>query len=151
MDDPFNILAIITFFLTSTVITTLVSRAHSRAERLVLTNANLEAQIAERKQAEESLRQSEERFRLVLESIGAQVMSTTLEGELEFVNQPVLDYFGKTMEQLKGWRTSDVLHPDDLASAIAVWKDSIERRFSYDVDHRFRRSDGVYRWFHVRG
>src|SRR3984885_15742000 len=151
VDDPFNLLAIITFFLTSTVITTLVSRARSRAAQLVLTNANLEAQIAERKQAEEGLRQSEQRFRLVLESIGAQVISTTLEGELEFVNQPVLDYFGKTIEQLKGWRTSDVLHPDDLASAIAVWKDSIEKGLSYDVDHRFRRSDGVYRWFHVRG
>jgi PAS domain S-box-containing protein len=151
VDDPFNILAIITFFLTSTVITTLVSRAHSRAERLVSTNANLEAQIAERKQAEDGLRQSDEKFRLVLESIGSQVISTTLEGELDFVNQPVLDYFGKTMEQLKGWRTSDVLHPDDLASAIAVWKDSIEKGLSYDVDHRFRRSDGVYRWFHVRG
>src|ERR1700722_20219720 len=151
VDDPFNILAIITFFLTSTVITTLVSRAHSRAERLVLTNANLEAQIAERKQSEERLRQSEERFRLVLESIGAQVITTTLEGELDFVNQPVLDYFGRTLEQLKGWRTADILHPDDLASAIAVWKDSIEKRLSYDVDHRFRRSDGVYRWFHVCG
>jgi formate hydrogenlyase transcriptional activator len=107
--------------------------------------------LSEQKRAEEGLRQSEERFRLILESIGAQVITTTLEGELDFVNQPVLDYFGKTMEQLKGWRTTDVLHPDDLASAIAVWKDSIEKGLSYDVDHRFRRSDGVYRWFHVRG
>jgi len=107
--------------------------------------------LSEQKRAEEGLRQSEERFRLVLECIGAQVITTTLEGELEFVNQPVLDYFGKTMEQLKGWRTTDVLHPDDLASAIVVWKDSIEKGLSYDVDHHFRRSDGVYRWFHVRG
>ncbi|HWY59830.1 MAG TPA: sigma 54-interacting transcriptional regulator, partial [Terriglobales bacterium] len=107
--------------------------------------------LSEQKRAEEGLRQSQERFRLVLESIGAQVISTTVEGELDFVNQPVLDYFGKTMEQLKDWRTTDVLHPDDLDSAIAVWKDSIEKGLSYDVDHRFRRSDGVYRWFHVRG
>ena len=107
--------------------------------------------LSEQKRAEEGLRQSEERFRLVLESIGAQVITTTLEGELDFVNQPVLDYFGKTMEQLKGWPTPDVLHPDDLAGAITVWKDSIEKGLSYDVDHRFRRSDDVYRWFHVRG
>ena len=97
------------------------------------------------------MRQSEERFRLVLECIGAQVITTTLEGELDYVNQPVLDYFGKIMEQLNGWRTTDVLHPDDLASTIAVSKDSIEKGLSYDVDHRFRRSGGVYRWFHVRG
>jgi PAS domain S-box-containing protein len=107
--------------------------------------------LSEQKRAEEGLRQGEQRFRLVLENIGAQVIATTLEGELEFVNQPVLDYFGKTKEQMNGWRTSDVIHPDDLASAIAVWKGSIESGASYDVDHRFRRSDGVYRWFHVVG
>lgn len=53
--------------------------------------------IEERKQAEEGLRQSEERFRLVLDSLGAHVIATTLEGELEFANQPSLDYFGKTL------------------------------------------------------
>jgi PAS domain S-box-containing protein len=108
--------------------------------------------ITERKLVEEGFRQSEERLRLVLDSIGAHVMVTTSEGELEFVNQPSLDYFGKTLEELKRWLTSNVIiHPDERASAIAVWRRSVETGVSYDVDNRFRRSDGVYRWFHVRG
>jgi formate hydrogenlyase transcriptional activator len=130
----------------------------SRAEPLRASDGTLlywigvNLDIEERKLAKQGLQQSEERFRSVLESIAAQVITTTLEGEIEFVNQPVLDYFGKTIEELNGWRTSgDVVHPDDLADAIAVWRRSIEKGVSYDVDHRFRRSDGVYRWFHVRG
>jgi len=108
--------------------------------------------ITERKLVEEGFRQSEERLRLVLDSIGAHVMVTTSEGELDFVNQPSLDYFGKTLEELKRWLTSNVIiHPDERASAIAVWRRSVETGVSYDVDNRFRRSDGVYRWFHVRG
>jgi len=108
--------------------------------------------ITERKLVEEGFRQSEERLRLVLDSIGAHVMVTTSEGELDFVNQPSLDYFGKTLEELKRWLTSNVIiHPDERASAIAVWRRAVETGVSYDVDNRFRRSDGVYRWFHVRG
>ncbi len=129
---------------------------HVQAHALKDPSANIEfvgavTDITERKLAEEGLRQSEERFRLVLEGIGAHIIVTTLEGELEFANQPSLDYFGKTLEELKGWRNGDLLHPDDLASAIAVWERSIVEGVSYDVDHRFRRYDGVYRWFHVRG
>ena len=129
----------------------------SRAEPLRASDGTLlywigvNLDIEERTLAEESLRQSEERFRLVLDSIGAHVIATTLEGELEFVNQPSLDYFGKTLEELKGWTSGDILHPDDLARAIEVWRGSIEKGISYDVDHRFRRYDGVYRWFHVCG
>jgi PAS domain S-box-containing protein len=79
----------------------------SRAEPLRASDGTLlywigvNLDIEERKLAEEGLRQSEERFRLVLENLAAQVIATTLEGELEFVNQPVLDYFGQTIEQIE--------------------------------------------------
>jgi formate hydrogenlyase transcriptional activator len=123
-----------------------------RGETGVVEIVGAVTDITERKLVEEGFRQSEERLRLVLDSIGAHVMATTSEGELEFVNQPSLDYFGKTLEELKRWLTSNVIvHPDERANAIAVWRRSVEKGVSYDLDNRFRRSDGVYRWFHVHG
>src|ERR1700730_8554711 len=55
VEDPFNVAAIFTFLTVSAVITRLVASVHKRAPHPALTNATLEGQIAERKQAEEAL------------------------------------------------------------------------------------------------
>ena len=73
------------------------------------------------------------------------------EGTVEFINERVREYFGRTLEQLEGWTMSDAVHPDDLPGAVAKWRRSIETGQSYDFDHRLRRFDGVYRWFHAGG
>src|SRR2546421_7342587 len=63
--------------------------------------------IDDRKRAEEALRARELSFRLIVDSIPAPVAVTTPSGEVEGVNQPTLEYFGKTFEEVKGWKTSD--------------------------------------------
>jgi PAS domain S-box-containing protein len=107
--------------------------------------------IEERKQAEEVLRESEKSVRLIVDSIAGLVAMMTPEGEVEFVNNRVLEYFGKTLEELKGWATSDAVHPDDLPQAVAAWIHSVETGDTFDLDERLRGSDGTYRWFHIRG
>ncbi|HKE59962.1 MAG TPA: PAS domain-containing protein, partial [Pyrinomonadaceae bacterium] len=107
--------------------------------------------IDDRKRAEEALRQSEERAHLMVDSIDGQIMTATPRGEVEFVNQQVLDYFGKSLEELKDWRTNDAIHPDDLSRALALWTHSIETEKPYQFDQRLRRADGEYRWFRVSG
>src|SRR6476660_5400519 len=77
--------------------------------------------IDDRKIAEKALRVSEEKFRLVVESIDGLVSTLTPEGEVDFVNRQVLEYFGKTFDQLKNWQTSDALHPDDFDRVVALW------------------------------
>jgi PAS domain S-box-containing protein len=107
--------------------------------------------IEDRKRAEEALRQSEERARLMVDSIDGQIMTATPKGEVEFVNQQVLDYFGKSLEELKDWRTNNAIHPEDFPRALALWAHSVETGDPYQFDERLRRADGAYRWFRVRG
>jgi PAS domain S-box-containing protein len=94
-------------------------------------------------------RENEQAFRLIVESIPGLVCTMTAGGEVEFINQRILDYTGKTIEELRDWRP--LVHPDDLALVMARWTRSIETGDAYEVEHRILRADGVYRWFHVRG
>jgi formate hydrogenlyase transcriptional activator len=100
--------------------------------------------------AKEALRASEESFRLIVNSIPGLVNTMTAEGELEFANQRWLDYHGKTLEEMKDWETSDVVHPDDLPRAATAWKRSVETGQPFENEYRIRRADGVYRWFQGR-
>jgi len=107
--------------------------------------------IEDLKRAEQAQRESEQSFRLIVDGIAGLVATMSAGGEVELVNRRVLEYFDKTLEDLKGWTTSDAVHPGDLPHAVAAWRHSIETGDPYDVDHRLRRADGIYRWFNSRG
>jgi PAS domain S-box-containing protein len=107
--------------------------------------------IVRLKRAEEAMRSRELNFQLVVDSIPAPVAVTSPSGEVEGVNQPTLEYFGKTLEELKGWKATDVVHPDDLQHTIAALMKAHETGQAYNVESRHRRADGIYRWFNVLG
>ncbi|MBV8051265.1 MAG: PAS domain-containing protein [Acidobacteriaceae bacterium] len=107
--------------------------------------------IHDRKRIEEELRQSEETARSMVDSIDGLIMTATPQGEVESVNDQVLDYFGKSLEELKDWRTNNAIHPDDLSRALALWAHSVETGEPYQFEQRLRRADSAYRWFRVSG
>jgi PAS domain S-box-containing protein len=101
--------------------------------------------------AEEALRARELNFQLIVDSIPAQVAVIAPTGEVQTLNRPCLEYFGKTLDQLKDWAATDSVHPDDLPHVTKVLTHALETGETYEVESRHRRSDGIYRWFHVRG
>jgi PAS domain S-box-containing protein len=107
--------------------------------------------VTEQEELTQALRRSEEKFRLLVDGIAAQVSTMTTAGELEFVNQQVLDYFGKTSEELKDWRSTDSIHPEELPAVLAEWADCQKTGRPYDIEKRIRRFDGIYHWFRARG
>ncbi len=107
--------------------------------------------IEDRKRVEEGLRASELSWRQIVDNVPGLVATMGATGEVEFLNRQTLEYFGRTSEDLKNWALIGAVHPDDLPSVIEARKKSIETGQIYEVEHRCRRADGVYRWFQVRG
>ena len=107
--------------------------------------------VDERKRAEDALRESERESRLIVDSIPGFIAAFTPGGEVEFVNRPVLEYFGKTMEELKRWGTGGMTHPEDLQRILEHFTHSMASGEPFEWEVRARRFDGVYRWFQSRG
>jgi len=107
--------------------------------------------IDDRKRAEEALRANERNFRLIVDTMPALVCTMTPRGEVELVNRQIHEYFGLTLEQLKNWSMIGAVSEEDLPAVVARWRHSVETGDPYDIEHRIRRSDGMHRWFHVRG
>src|SRR5258708_94056 len=105
--------------------------------------------IEDRRVGEEALREGELPYRLILDNIAGLVSARGPTGAPEFINQQMLEFFGQSLEQLPDW--SSLIHPDDRERVVSQWRRSVESGHPYDVEHRARRADGVYRWIHARG
>lgn len=119
-------------------------------QKIIEQVTHLAAVAIESKNNEAALKESEERFRLIVDTIPGFVCTLSAEGEVELLNRQVLEYFGKTADELKNWATSDAVHPDDLPRVIDAWRLSVQTGQPHDLELRQRRADGVYRWFQSR-
>ena len=105
--------------------------------------------IEKRKSAEDALRASEDNFRQIVDNIPGLVATLNPSGEIELVNQQYLDYFGKSLDEIKSWRVNDILHSDDLHRVEAAFTRAMTTGTALIEEFRYRRADGVYRWFHA--
>jgi PAS domain S-box-containing protein len=90
-------------------------------------------------------------YQLVADSIPALIGVVGPDGTVESCNRAVLEYFGATLDEIQGWASSALIHPDDIQGVIGSQKRSWEAGAWLVSEHRLRRADGVYRWFHVYG
>ena len=103
------------------------------------------------KGAEEALSSGEEELRLLVETIPAYVWRAAPKGDIEYVNERMLEYFGAPLDEIVGWGWAERVHPEDVAFKVRNWLNSLETENPHDVVCRFRGADGQYRWFNVRG
>ena len=107
------------------------------------TNTDVTAQ----RELEAGLREREGRFRQLAEAMPQIVWMTRPDGHHEYYNARWYEYTGKTVEESIGFGWADPLHPDDAGRSRRRWEHSTRTGDPYEIEYRFRRSDGVYRWF----
>lgn len=92
-------------------------------------------------------RRIEEWLRLLSEALPVIVWTALPDGKLDHVGGRALDFFGISVDRLLGEGWQIIIHPDDLAATWEHWKHSLATGDPFEVEYRFRRYDGEYRWF----
>ena len=105
---------------------------------------------ANRKRAEEAVRQSEKQLRDLIETIPAMAFVTRPDGSSEFVSRPWIEYSGLSEEQTAGSGWAVTLHPDDLKQHLAKWRVSRATGQPFENEARHRDAHGNYRWLLAR-
>jgi PAS domain S-box-containing protein len=97
-----------------------------------------------------AVRKSEDELRTLIDTMPILAWTARADGAAEFFSRRWIDYMGVTSEQARetGWTAS--LHPADVQRVVDYWATLVRSREHGEIEARFRRADGEYRWFLIR-
>ena len=106
--------------------------------------------ITERKQAEEAMRVSEERFRTLSSASPIGIFQNDAQGACIYTNARWQEIFGLSLEDSLGDTWAEIIVEEGRAELLAAWKHSVQGRGEFVGDYRILRTDGEERWIHAR-
>jgi PAS domain S-box-containing protein len=114
---------------------------HGRIKRIV----GMVVDITERKRAEEAIKESEQRFRLLADTAPVMIWMSGLDKRPTYFNRPWLDFTGRSETDLQNGLAA-LVHPDDYQKCHEVYCRGFDQRRPFRKECRLRRHDGQYRW-----
>jgi PAS domain S-box-containing protein len=115
------------------------------AQRLRLLGELFATALA-RKQAEITLRESEERLVLMMEASPSMISMSGVDARCTYFNTRWLELTGRKLEQELGDGWAEGIHPEDLEQCLDEYRRAFAAREPFTLEYRLRRADGEYRW-----
>ncbi|RYU91196.1 PAS domain S-box protein [Mucilaginibacter terrigena] len=89
-------------------------------------------------------------FEFVTDFMPVQLWTATTDGELDYVNQQTVDFFGLPMDDIIGAKWLSNVHPDDEQGCISTWMEALQTGSLYQYEFRLRDKNGEYKWHLAR-
>ena len=126
--------------------TLIEERTHNERVKLTRENKELQQELQEQEMETQELREREALFRVIADSVPANIWMSGHNKEFTYFNTGWLIFTGRKLHQevVFGWM--DQIHPDDLAQYKRAYNEAFEERDPFTVEYRLKRSDGNYRW-----
>src|SRR6202040_941683 len=88
---------------------------------------------------------TEDALRRAVDTTPAFIHTARPDGYIDYFNREWLDFFGKSLEDVYGWRWTETVHPDDVAAIVQKWHAALASGEPFEIESRVRRADGSYR------
>jgi PAS domain S-box-containing protein len=102
--------------------------------------------ITARMEAQQALRESEERFRNMADTAPVMIWTSNTENQCTYVNKPWLNFTGRSLDQELGDGWAEAIHAEDYERCLQVHASSYDSKKAFEIEFRLRRNDGEYRW-----
>ncbi len=120
-----------------------------RTTALLAANQRLEQELAQSQRIHRALTASESRFRELVESLPLPIWTCLPDGTCDYLSPQWATYTGRSAEEPFSTGCLQHVHPEDRPTITEQWREAVARVQPLDAELRFKRADGVYRWFHA--
>ncbi|HKP36499.1 MAG TPA: ABC transporter substrate binding protein [Pyrinomonadaceae bacterium] len=122
-----------------------VGEAGSRTVAVIFSD------VSERVRAEQTLQESEARFRNMADTAPVLIWISDTDNRRNYVNQQWLDFTGRAADQELGDGWTAGIHSGDIERTLTTYADAFDRREPFKLEYQLRRADGAYRWIFDTG